>query len=103
MNRVPPKLVALFAAVVVSGMANAAHPDTADRQRETTASQRSVIRQLLGTPVNAHKNSTDVDLNGDGVVNILDAGLFRFGIVVQRPVANVSIRYQKRTSNGLIG
>jgi hypothetical protein len=80
MIRFGSSMLALVAAVVASGMLTTGVADTADERWETFVSQAGAIRNSLGRPVDTHRNSTGVDLNGDSVVNILDAGLFRLGM-----------------------
>jgi hypothetical protein len=80
MIRHGPYTLTLVMAAVWSGLTTTGFADAIDEQQGTFDSQAEAIRNSLGRPVDFNRNSTVVDLNGDGVVNILDAGLFRLGI-----------------------
>ncbi len=79
MIRHGPYTLTLVMAAVWSGLTTTDFADANDEQQGTFDSQAEAIRNSLGRPVDFNRNSTVVDLNGDGVVNILDAGLIRLG------------------------
>lgn len=74
-----PYPVAVVMAAVVLGLPTRGFADTIGGQQKTFDAPAEAIRRSLGRPVEFNRNSPFVDLNSDGVVNILDAGLFRMG------------------------
>jgi len=98
MRHGPLKIGCLMAAVVLAWaticLGRGEQPSTLDSQAE-------VIRRSFGRRVNFNRNSAGVDLNGDGVVNILDAGLFRrsqnwsTGTVASDRVSTVAVQGER--------
>jgi len=78
MIRHDPGKVGCVMAAVLAWVTTCLADATGD-QPSTLDSQAEVIRGSFGRPVDFNRNRAVVDLNGDGVVNILDAGLFRLG------------------------
>ncbi len=74
------KWSAWVAAVAASSVMTPGHAGTADERGDVFVSQAGAIRNALGRPLDSNAKSTEVDLNRDGVVNILDAGQFRRGV-----------------------